>query len=71
MNSPGMQKISNWFRYRYHCHQEDEGGIDDVLQSLISMSAHHPHKKTELTLYTELYWESKLTEGFNTMWAGC
>jgi hypothetical protein len=35
------------------------------------MSAHRPHKKTELTLYTELYWESKLKEGFNTMWAGC
>ena len=42
-----------------------------MLQSLIAMSVNCPHKKTELTMYMEMFWESKLKEGFNTMWSGC
>ena len=67
----GQQKIGNWFHHHYS-HRKDKGdSIDHVICSLLEISASRPHKKTELAMYSEMNYESKLKNQFDEMWNGC
>ena len=66
-----MEKISNWFRHHYHHQKDDRDGVNEVIRSMIDMSADRPRKKTELAMYSEIYYESKLKAKFNEIWVGC
>jgi hypothetical protein len=35
------------------------------------MSRSRPRKKSELAVYSELFYDSKLKAGFDSMWSGC
>jgi len=65
------QKLGNWFRHRYHHRKEHQEGIDEVLRSLLEISAARPWKKCELGMYSDLYYDDKLKAPFDAMWDGC
>jgi ATP-dependent helicase/DNAse subunit B len=45
--------------------------VDEVIRSLLDISASRPRKKSELMLYSEMFYESKLKDQFDAMWKTC
>ena len=65
------QKISNWFRGRYNNRKGHQESVNDVISAMLQMSKTRPRKRTELSMYLETYYASKLKATFVPMWDDC
>jgi hypothetical protein len=65
------QKLSNWFRGRYNNRKGHQESVDEVISAMLQMSKSRPRKKTELSVYLETYYASKLKAEFVPMWDDC
>ena len=66
-----IQKIGNWFRYKYHHRPKQKSDVDDVLQTLLKISETRPKRKQDIKRYSELRWNLKVKAGFDALWSGC
>jgi hypothetical protein len=66
-----VQKLGNWFRYRYQSRKDDKAGVQEIIRCISNVGNNRPKRTTELSKYFELHWEDKIKPVFDALWEGC
>jgi hypothetical protein len=66
-----MQKLGNWFRYRYQSRKDDKASVKEIIQCMSNVGNNRPKRTTELSKYFELHWDDKIKPVFDALWEGC
>ncbi|KAF4582634.1 hypothetical protein EYR40_002557 [Pleurotus pulmonarius] len=61
-------RIGNWLRHRYKRKQTDQDMILEVLQTMSTLSAQRPHRRTPMSIYWAENYAVRLRKDFEVIW---
>ncbi|KAJ8689362.1 hypothetical protein PTI98_013387 [Pleurotus ostreatus] len=61
-------RIGNWLRHRYKQKQTDQDMILEVLQTMSTLSAQRPHRRTPMSIYWAENYAVRLRKDFEVIW---